>query len=104
MVGEALERFHMAEKKDLFPHQLSGGEQQLVGVARSVIIQPRLILADEPTGNLNSTQDEEIMDLFTKLNGEGTTIVQVTHSEKNAGYGKRVVHLMDGVVGREEGA
>jgi len=104
MVGEVLERFHIAKKKDLFPHQLSGGEQQLVGVARSVIIKPRLILADEPTGNLNSTQGEEIMDLFTKLNGEGTTIVQVTHSEKNAGYGKRVVHLMDGVVEREEGA
>ena len=104
VLEEALERFHLAEKKDLFPHQLSGGEQQLVGVARAVIIQPRLILADEPTGNLNSTQGEEIMDLFSKLNAEGTTIVQVTHSEKNAGYGKRIVHLMDGEVEREEGS
>ncbi len=97
-VAEALDRFNIVAKKDLFPNQLSGGQQQLVGIARAVITSPRLILADEPTGNLNSAQGEEIMDLFTRLNREGTTIVQVTHSEKNASYGKRIINLLDGHV------
>ena len=101
-VSELLDRFQMVAKKELFPHQLSGGEQQRVGVARALIGQPSLILADEPTGNLNSRQGEEVMAMLRELNGEGTTIVQVTHSEKNAGYGSRVVHLLDGKV-KEEG-
>jgi putative ABC transport system ATP-binding protein len=83
-------------KKDLYPRQLSGGQQQLVGVARAIISNPKLILADEPTGNLHSSQGEEIMNLFKKLNSEGTTIVQVTHSEKNAAYGNRIIQLRDG--------
>lgn len=102
MVADILDRFQVVAKKDLFPHQLSGGQQQLVGIARAVIVNPKLILADEPTGNLNSAQGEEIMALFKKLNEEGTTIVQVTHSEKNAAYGKRVIHLLDGRIDREE--
>ena len=97
-VSELLDRFRMVAKKDLFPHQLSGGEQQRVGVARALIGRPALILADEPTGNLNSRQGEEVMDMLRELNDEGTTIVQVTHSEKNAGYGSRVVHLLDGKI------
>ncbi|MEA2692499.1 MAG: putative transport system ATP-binding protein [Acidobacteriota bacterium] len=102
LVAEALDRFHIVGKKDLFPSQLSGGQQQLVGVARAVVGNPKLILADEPTGNLHTGQAEEIMELFKKLNEEGTTIIQVTHSEKNATYGNRVVHLLDGwVVGQE---
>ena len=101
-VSELLDRFRMAAKKDLFPHQLSGGEQQRVGVARALIGRPALILADEPTGNLNSSQGEEVMDMLRQLNDEGTTIVQVTHSEKNAGYGSRVVHLLDGKVSPQE--
>ncbi|MBC7920497.1 MAG: ABC transporter ATP-binding protein [Ferruginibacter sp.] len=96
MVADILDRFQMVGKKDLFPNQLSGGQQQLVGIARAVITKPKLILADEPTGNLNSRQGEEIMALFTTLNREGTTIVQVTHSEKNATFGSRVVNLLDG--------
>jgi len=96
LVSDVLDRFQIVAKKDLFPAQLSGGQQQLVGIARAVITNPRLILADEPTGNLNSAQGEEIMALFTKLNREGTTIVQVTHSEKNASYGKRIISLLDG--------
>jgi putative ABC transport system ATP-binding protein len=96
MVADILDRFQMVGKKDLFPNQLSGGQQQLVGIARAVITKPKLILADEPTGNLNSKQGEEIMELFTTLNGEGTTIIQVTHSEKNAEYGKRIINLLDG--------
>ncbi len=96
LVADILDRFQIVGKKDLFPNQLSGGQQQLVGVARAVITKPKLILADEPTGNLNSAQGEEIMDLFKKLNKEGTTIVQVTHSEKNASYGTRIVNLLDG--------
>ena len=83
-------------KKDLYPPQLSGGQQQLVGVARAVIAKPALMLADEPTGNLHSEQGREIMELFARLNAEGTTIVQVTHSEANAAYGKRIVRLRDG--------
>src|SRR6266516_3154689 len=83
-------------KKDLFPNQLSGGQQQLVAVARAVIANPKLILADEPTGNLHSSQGEQIMELFKKLNNEGTTIIQVTHSEKNATYGNRIIKIGDG--------
>jgi ABC-type lipoprotein export system ATPase subunit len=94
-----LDRFQIVGKKDLFPNQLSGGQQQLVGIARAVITRPKLIFADEPTGNLNSEQGVEIMELFKKLNiEEGTTIVQVTHSEKNAGYGTRTINLLDGRV------
>jgi len=96
LVGDILDRFQIVGKKDLFPNQLSGGQQQLVGIARAVITKPKLILADEPTGNLNSAQGIEIMELFKQLNQEGTTIIQVTHSEKNASYGTRVVNLLDG--------
>jgi putative ABC transport system ATP-binding protein len=102
MIADILDRFQIVAKKDLFPNQLSGGQQQLVGIARAVIVNPKLILADEPTGNLNSAPGEEIMALFKKLNNEGTTIIQVTHSEKNAAYGKRIIHLLDGRVNREE--
>jgi ABC-type lipoprotein export system ATPase subunit len=98
LVADMLDRFNMVGKKDLFPAQLSGGQQQLVGIARALIVNPKLILADEPTGNLNSKQGEEIMDLFGKLNAEGVTVVQVTHSEKNATYGKRVINLLDGAI------
>jgi putative ABC transport system ATP-binding protein len=98
IVADALDRFQIVAKKDLFPRQLSGGQQQLVGVARAIIANPKLILADEPTGNLHSSQGEEIMELFQKLNSEGTTIIQVTHSEKNAGYGSRIIQLRDGWV------
>ena len=97
-VADTLDRFHIVGKKDLYPRQLSGGQQQLVGVARAIISNPKLILADEPTGNLHSSQGEEIMELFKQLNSEGTTIVQVTHSEKNATYGNRIVQLRDGFV------
>jgi putative ABC transport system ATP-binding protein len=96
MVADTLDRFQIVGKKDLFPSQLSGGQQQLVGVARAVIGSPKLLLADEPTGNLHTSQAEEIMQLFKKLNGEGTTIIQVTHSERNAEYGNRIVRLLDG--------
>jgi ABC-type lipoprotein export system ATPase subunit len=96
MVADALDRFGMVAKKDLFPRQLSGGQQQLVAVARAMIAKPRLILADEPTGNLHSSQAREIMELFTRLNAAGTTIVQVTHSEENAKYGHRIIQLRDG--------
>jgi putative ABC transport system ATP-binding protein len=102
MVSDILDRFNIVGKKDLFPNQLSGGQQQLVGIARAIITQPKLILADEPTGNLNSKQGEEIMALFGQLNAEGVTIIQVTHSEKNAAYGSRIVHLLDGRIEREE--
>ena len=98
MVADMLDRFQIVGKKDLFPSQLSGGQQQLVGVARALIANPKLLLADEPTGNLNSAQGEMIMDLFKKLNQDGVTIIQVTHSEKNAGYGSRTIHLLDGMV------
>ncbi len=96
MVADTLDRFQMVGKKDLFPNQLSGGQQQLVGVARALIAKPKLLLADEPTGNLHSDQGREIMRLFKKLNDEGTTIVQVTHSEENATYGNRILRLRDG--------
>ncbi len=96
LVADVLDRFRIVGKKDLYPSQLSGGQQQLVGVARAVIASPRVILADEPTGNLHSDQAREIMALFRELNRGGTTIVQVTHSEENAAYGNRVVKLHDG--------
>jgi ABC-type lipoprotein export system ATPase subunit len=96
LVADALDRFGIVGKKDLFPHQLSGGQQQLVGIARAVIAEPAVILADEPTGNLHSSQGREIMDLFAALNARGTTIVQVTHSEENAARGGRVITLRDG--------
>ena len=99
MVADMLDRFQIVGKKDLFPAQLSGGQQQLVGIARALIASPKLLLADEPTGNLNSKQGEEIMGLFKKLNKEdGVTIIQVTHSEKNAEYGSRIINLLDGKV------
>jgi len=96
LVADTLDRFQIVAKKDLYPAQLSGGQQQLVGVARAVVASPSLILADEPTGNLHSDQAREIMALFKKLNNQGTTIVQVTHSEENARYGNRIIKLRDG--------
>lgn len=96
LVADALDRFQMVGKKDLYPRQLSGGQQQLVGIVRAVIHRPALLLADEPTGNLHSAQANEIMELFQKLNREGTTIVQVTHAATNARYGNRIVELRDG--------
>jgi ABC-type lipoprotein export system ATPase subunit len=104
LVCDALDKFNIVGKKDLFPNQLSGGQQQLVGVARAVIQNPKLILADEPTGNLHSEQGEEIMQLFKRLNEAGTTIIQVTHSERNATYGNRLIQLKDGWVVSENGA
>ena len=101
-VADTLDRFQIVGKKDLYPSQLSGGQQQLVGVARALIAHPKLLLADEPTGNLHSDQGREIMRLFQKLNDEGTTIVQVTHSEENARYGGRIVRLHDGWIAGEE--
>ncbi|HEU5167248.1 MAG TPA: ABC transporter ATP-binding protein [Chitinophagaceae bacterium] len=98
MVADILDRFNIVGKKDLFPTQLSGGQQQLVGIARALIAKPKLLLADEPTGNLNSKQGEEIMNLFKELNNDGVAIIQVTHSEKNASYGSRIVHLLDGMI------
>jgi len=96
IVADVLDRFQIVGKKDLYPNQLSGGQQQLVAVARAVIANPRLILADEPTGNLHSSQGKEIMELFKRLNNEGTTIIQVTHSELNASYGNKLINLFDG--------
>ena len=96
LVADMLDRFNIVGKQKLFPSQLSGGQQQLVGVARALITSPRLILADEPTGNLNSKQGVEIMEIFKQLNNEGVTIIQVTHSEKNAAYGSRIINLLDG--------
>jgi len=105
LVADALDRFGIVGKKDLYPSQLSGGQQQLVGVARAVILKPKLLLADEPTGNLHSDQARDIMRLFKRLNDEGTTIIQVTHSEENASYGQRIIQLKDGwVVGDERRA
>lgn len=103
MVADMLDRFNIVGKKDLFPTQLSGGQQQLVGIARALIAKPKLLLADEPTGNLNSKQGEEIMDVFSELNKNGVTIIQVTHSEKNAGYGSRIINLLDGRMENESG-
>jgi ABC-type lipoprotein export system ATPase subunit len=102
MVAEMLDRFNMVAKKDLFPEQLSGGQQQLVGIARAIVGQPKLLLADEPTGNLHSDQGKQIMDIFQKLNEEGITIIQVTHSEENAKRGKRVVRVADGAIQSDE--
>lgn len=96
IVGDIIDRFQIVGKKDLFPTQLSGGQQQLVGIARALVAKPNLLLADEPTGNLNSKQGEEIMDLFKELHKEGVTIIQVTHSEKNASYGTHIINLLDG--------
>jgi ABC-type lipoprotein export system ATPase subunit len=96
LVADTLDRFGIVGKKDLYPRQLSGGQQQLVGIARALIASPAVILADEPTGNLHSSQGREIMDLFAELNAAGTTIVQVTHSEENAARGKRVIQLREG--------
>src|SRR3989337_649714 len=96
IVADVLDRFGIVAKKDLYPNQLSGGQQQLVGVARAVVASPAVILADEPTGNLHSSQAQEIMELFKTLNDQGTTIVQVTHSEANAAYGSRIIRLRDG--------
>src|SRR6478752_8921453 len=104
MVADILDRFNIVGKKDLFPNQLSGGQQQLVAIARAVILHPKLLLADEPTGNLHSAQGDEIMQLFKKLNDAGTTIIQVTHSERNAAYGNRIVQLKDGWVVNESAA
>jgi len=102
IVADILDRFNIVGKKDLFPPQLSGGQQQLVGIARALVAKPKLLLADEPTGNLNSKQGEEIMELFKKINEEeGVTIIQVTHSEKNAAYGKQIIHLLDGMIERK---
>jgi putative ABC transport system ATP-binding protein len=98
MVADMLDRFNIVGKKDLFPIQLSGGQQQLVGVARALIGKPKLILADEPTGNLNSKQSEEIMELFAQLNKDGVTIIQATHSESNAAFGSRIINLLDGKI------
>ncbi|HIY74880.1 MAG TPA: ABC transporter ATP-binding protein, partial [Candidatus Sphingobacterium stercorigallinarum] len=96
IVGDLLDRFHIVGKKDLFPGQLSGGQQQVVGIARALAGSPTLLLADEPTGNLNSKQGEEIMELFRELNQNGVTIIQVTHSEKNAEYGTKILEMLDG--------
>src|SRR5438045_4372261 len=104
IVADTLDRFGMVGKKDLYPRQLSGGQQQLVGVARAVIAKPKLILADEPTGSLHSTQGRESMELFRRLNNEGTTIIQVTHSEENARFGNRIIELHDGWITGSEGA
>ncbi|WP_340065142.1 ABC transporter ATP-binding protein [Ascidiimonas aurantiaca] len=98
LVADILDRFQMVGKKDLFPTQLSGGQQQLVGIARALITKPKLILADEPTGNLNSKQSREIMELFSELNKEGVSIIQATHSENNAAYGSRIINLLDGKI------
>jgi putative ABC transport system ATP-binding protein len=102
LVADALDRFNIVGKKDLFPNQLSGGQQQRVAVARAVITRPKLILADEPTGNLNSKEGKEVMEMFKELNEAGTTIVQVTHSEANAAYGRRTIHLLDGWIQTRE--
>ena len=102
MVAEILDRFNMVAKKDLFPNQLSGGQQQLVAIARAIIARPKLILADEPTGNLHSDQGKEIMEILKKLNSEGTTIIQVTHSEENAKYGNKIIRLLDGWIEKGE--
>ena len=102
IVCDTLDRFGIVGKKDLYPSQLSGGQQQLVAIARAVVASPKLILADEPTGNLHSTQGKEIMDLFTRLNAEGTTIIQVTHSEDYAAYGERIIQLKDGWMVKED--
>lgn len=102
IVADVLDRFSMVGKKDLFPSQLSGGQQQLVGIARAIVANPKIILADEPTGNLHSSQAKEIMEKFKELNQQGTTIIQVTHSEANAAYGNRVIEIVDGWITPEK--
>jgi putative ABC transport system ATP-binding protein len=102
LIADMLDRFQIVAKKDLFPNQLSGGQQQLVAVARALIINPKIILADEPTGNLNSQQGTEIMEMLKKLNDEGTTIIQVTHDKIKANYAKRIIHLQDGWIQNTE--
>ncbi len=102
MVADLLDRFNMVAKKDLFPQQLSGGQQQLVGIARAIVGKPKLLLADEPTGNLHSTQGEMIMDVLKNLNREGMTIIQVTHNERFANYGRRIIRLEDGLIRHDE--
>jgi ABC-type lipoprotein export system ATPase subunit len=102
LVADTLDRFRIVGKQHLYPSQLSGGQQQLVGVARALIAKPSVILADEPTGNLHSDQAKEVMELFKRLNADGTTIVQVTHSDLNAGYGNRIIKLRDGLVQHDE--
>lgn len=104
IVADVLDRFQMVGKKDLFPNQLSGGQQQLVAIARAIIANPKVILADEPTGNLHSSQAKEIMEVFKRLNGEGTTIIQVTHSEANAAYSNRIIQIVDGWITNETAA
>jgi ABC-type lipoprotein export system ATPase subunit len=101
-VCDMLDRFRIVGKKSLFPNQLSGGQQQRAAIARALIAEPKLILADEPTGNLNSKEGQEIMEILRELNQNGTTIIQVTHSEKNASYGQRIIHLLDGWIEKEE--
>lgn len=103
LVADALDRFNIVGKKDLYPSQLSGGQQQLVGVARAIVAEPKLILADEPTGSLHSAQGRRIMELLKRLNGEGTTIIQVTHNEEWAGYGDRIIELQDGWITADRG-
>ncbi|MDX5477451.1 MAG: ATP-binding cassette domain-containing protein, partial [Cyclobacteriaceae bacterium] len=98
IIADLLDRFNMVAKKDLFPEQLSGGQQQLVGIARAIAGRPRLLLADEPTGNLHSAQAKEIMQIFKELNQEGTTIVQATHARENAEYGNRLIEMVDGKI------
>lgn len=102
MVADMLDRFNIVAKKDLFPNQLAGGEQQRVAIARALIIKPKLILADEPTGNLNTAQGKEVMEMLKELNNEGTTIIQVTHNEQQAQYGDRIIHLLDGWIDGED--
>lgn len=102
IVAEMLDRFNIVAKKDLFPEQLSGGQQQLVGIARAVVSKPRVLFADEPTGNLHSKQGQEIMELFKELHNDGMTIIQVTHSEENARYGTRIINLLDGFIRKDE--
>jgi len=102
MVADMLDRFNMVAKKDLFPAQLSGGQQQLVGIARAIVGKPKLLLADEPTGNLHSDQGKQIMETLQKLNEEGITIIQVTHNEEFAKYGKRIIRICDGLVRSDE--
>jgi ABC-type lipoprotein export system ATPase subunit len=104
IVCDVLDRFQIVGKKDLYPNQLSGGQQQLVAIARAIVASPKIILADEPTGNLHSSQGKEIMDLFKRLNEGGTTIIQVTHNEKNAEYGNRIINIADGWIEPEPSA